>query len=240
MSVSRRRVEAVFSKELREYRHDSNIVYAMAVLPLVFLIQPLIQVFAISSSASGALRHQHSLLYLLAIPALVPAALAAYSVVGERIQGTLEPLLSTPVSSEELLLGKALAAFLPAVAIAYSVFAVFIAVVELFAHPTVASALIRGPDVLAQILFTPLIALWSIWVSIAISTRARDPRTAAQLSVLASLPTVAVTSLTAFNVIPPTLPVGLGLAAALLVLVRFGMRFATRLFARERLITNTQ
>ena len=114
MSISTRRVRAIFRKELREYRHNGNIIYAMAVLPLIFLIQPIIQVFTLPSSASGALHHEHSLVYMLAIPALVPAALSAYSIVGERLQGTLEPLLSTPVRREELLLGKALAAFVPA------------------------------------------------------------------------------------------------------------------------------
>ncbi len=237
MSVSRRRVGAVFRKELREYRHNGNIVYAMAVLPLVFLIQPLIQVFTLPSGAAVPLRREHSLLYMLAIPVLVPAALAAYSVVGERLQGTLEPILSTPVTSRELLLGKALAAFVPSVVVAYAVFALFVAVVELFARPDVASALIRGSDLLAQLVFTPLLATWSIWVGIAISARSSDPRTAGQLAILASLPTVAVTSLIAFEVIPPTTRVAVLFAAVLIVLVRLGWRFATALFDRERLIT---
>jgi hypothetical protein len=47
-------------------------------------------------------------------------------------------------------------------------------------------------------------ASWSIWVGIAVSTRARDPRTAKQLSILASLPIVAITTVTAFNLIPAT------------------------------------
>jgi len=46
---------------------------------------------------------------MLAIPALVPATLAAFAIVGERQQGTLEPVLGTPIHREELLLGKALA-----------------------------------------------------------------------------------------------------------------------------------
>jgi ABC-2 type transport system permease protein len=237
MKISRRRVRAIFWKELREYRHNGNVVYAMAVLPFIFLVQPLVQVFSLSSAASGALRQEHSLLYMLAIPVLVPAALAAYSVVGERLQGTLEPLLSTPVRREELLAGKALAAFVPSVVVAYGVFALFVIVVELFAHPGVAGALIRGPDLLAQLVFTPLLATWSIWVGIAISTRAGDPRTASQLAILASLPTVAVTSLIAFNVIHPTLAVALAFGAVLLVLIRLGGRFASALFDRERLIT---
>jgi ABC-2 type transport system permease protein len=177
---------------------------------------------------------------MLAIPALVPAALAAYSIVGERIQGTLEPVLSTPVRREEFLLGKALAAFVPTVVVAYAVFAFFVAAVELFAHPGVASAVIRVPDLLAQLVFTPLLATWSIWIGIAFSARSTDPRTAGQLSILVSLPTVAVTSLVAFDVIPARLDVAVGLGAALLVLVRLGWRFSSALFDRERLVTATR
>jgi ABC-type transport system involved in multi-copper enzyme maturation permease subunit len=240
LTSSRRRIRAVFVKELREYRHNGNLIYAMAVLPLIFLLQPLIQVFTLATSASTTLRHEHSLLYLLAIPVLVPAALASYSVVGERIQGTLEPVLSTPVSREELLTGKALAAFVPSVTVAYAVFALFVLLVEIFASPGVAPALIRGPDLIAQLVFTPLLATWSIWIGIAISTRCSDPRTAAQLAILSSLPAVAVTSLLAFGVIPPTFGVALGLGALLVVLVRLGQRFASMLFDRERLITRTR
>ncbi len=240
MSISTRRVRAIFRKELREYRHNGNIIYAMAVLPLIFLIQPIIQVFTLPSSASSALHHEHSLVYMLAIPALVPAALSAYSIVGERLQGTLEPLLSTPVRREELLLGKALAAFVPAVVVAYAVFAAYIAIVELFARADIASALVRGPDLIAQVVFTPLLAAWSIWVGIAVSARSSDPRTAGQLSVLISLPTVAVTSLIAFNVIPATLGVAIAFAAGLLILDRLGWKMASAIFDRERLITQTK
>jgi ABC-2 type transport system permease protein len=234
-----RRLRAIVRKELSEYRRNTKIIYAIAILPLIFLIQPLIQVFALPTSASVALRHEHVLLYMLAIPVLVPVTLAAYSIVGERLQGTLEPVLGTPIRREGLLLGKALAAFVPSVCVAYSVFALFVAAVELFARPGVASALIQGPELLAQIVFTPLLAAWSIWVGIAVSARSSDPRNAAQVSLLMSLPTVAVTTLVAFNVIPATLGVALGLGTALLLLVGLGWRIASAIFDRERLITST-
>ena len=110
MNMSKRRVRAIFYKELREYRHNGNIIVAMVIFPLIFLIQPLLTVLTEAASASNGLAHEHVLLYMLAIPALVPAALASYSVVGERQQGTLEPVLATPIRREEFLLGKALAA----------------------------------------------------------------------------------------------------------------------------------
>jgi ABC-2 type transport system permease protein len=240
VNVSRQHVRAIRRKEFREYRRNGNLVFATAILPLIFLIQPVIQVFTLPTSASMTLRHEHSLVYMLAIPVLVPAVLASYAVVGERLQGTLEPVLTTPVRPEELLLGKAMAAFVPSVVVAYAVFALFVAIVEFFARAAVASAVIQGPDLLAQLLFTPLLASWSIWVGIAISARSSDPRTATQISVLMSLPTVAVTTLIALNVIPATLGIAVGFGAALLVLVLVGWRVVSVIFDPERLITNTK
>jgi ABC-type transport system involved in multi-copper enzyme maturation permease subunit len=238
--LSRRRIRAIVRKELRAYRRNASIVAAMAVIPLVFLVQPLISVFSVSSSTAAQLRAHHELLYLLAIPALVPAALAAFAVAGERQQGTLEPILTTPIRREELLLGKALAVLVPAIVIAYAVFGLFVVLVALFARPGVPSALIRGADVLAQVVFTPLIAAWSIWIGIAISTRATDIRVAQQLSILASLPTVAVTTLIALDVIHASLAVALGCGAALVVANRLGWRLVSALFDRERLIAGTR
>jgi ABC-type Na+ efflux pump permease subunit len=240
MTLSKRRAGAIFRKELHEYRRNGNIVYAMLVLPMVFLIQPVIQVFTLSATAATGLSHEHSLLYLLAIPALVPAALASYSLVGERLQATLEPVLSTPVRREELMLGKALAAFVPSLAVSYLVFGLFVAIVELFAQPGIAPALVQGPDLIAQIVLTPFLATLSIWIGIGVSARARDPRTATQLSILVSLPTVAVTSLFAFNVLPQSLPLAMGFGGAVLILDRLGLKVTSAIFDRERLITSTK
>jgi ABC-2 type transport system permease protein len=233
-------VRAILRKELREYRHNGFIVWTMAIFPLIFLIQPLIVVFVLPASASNELEHGHLLLYMLGIPALVPAAVAAYAVVGERQQGTLEPVLTTPVRREEFLLGKALAALAPSLVIAYAVYAFFLTCVGLWAQPAVASALLQAPDVLAQLLFTPLVAGWSIWVGIAISARASDFRVAQQLGILASLPTALVAALIAFNVIHATLGLALTLAAALLLGDALGWRITAATFDRERLVTGTR
>jgi ABC-2 type transport system permease protein len=240
MSLSSRRIRAVFRKELREYRRNGAIVAAMAIFPFVVIIQPLIAILVTSAKASKVLAHENPLLYLLAIPAIVPATLASYSVVGERQQGTLEPVLTTPIRRDEFLLGKALAAFVPSLVVAYVVYGVFVAVVELFAHPGIASAIIQASQLLAQLVFTPLLAGWSIWIGIAISARTADVRTAQQLSALASLPTIAVTSLIAYKVIPATIGVAFGLGLALVVLDLLGWRAVSVMFDRERLVTGSR
>jgi ABC-type Na+ efflux pump permease subunit len=240
MKVNTRLVRAIVTKELREFRRNRSMVVGMAIIPIVFSIQPLVAVFTLTSSASEPLRHEHVLLYMLGIPALVPSLVASYSVVGEREQGTLEPLLTTPIRREELLLGKALATFIPAGIVAYAVFALFLVCVELFAQPGVAAALIHPSDVVAQVVFTPLLAGWSIWVAIVISTRSNDIRVAQQLSTVASLPSVAVAVLIALNVIEVSLLTAVIAAAVLILLNRIGWRVASALFDRERLIIGTK
>jgi ABC-type transport system involved in multi-copper enzyme maturation permease subunit len=143
MSLSGRRIRAIVLKELREYRRNRTIFVGMAVFPLVFTMQPLVVVFKLPASASGSLAHEHVLLYMLGIPILAPIFVAAYGVVGERLQGTLEPALTTPIRREELLLGKALAGLAPSLALAYGVFGLFLVIVALFAQPGIAQGLVQ-------------------------------------------------------------------------------------------------
>jgi ABC-2 type transport system permease protein len=46
---------------------------------------------------------------------LLPTGIASYSLVGEKVQKSLEPLLATPTTDEEILAGKAVAAFIPVI-----------------------------------------------------------------------------------------------------------------------------
>jgi hypothetical protein len=66
-----------------------------------------------------------------------------------------------------------------------------------------------------------------------------DVRVAQQFAMLASLPTIAVTTLVALNVIKVSLVAGLVAVAALLLLNPIGWRLVSALFDRERLITGT-
>ncbi|MEY9848228.1 ABC transporter permease subunit [Streptacidiphilus sp. MAP5-3] len=238
--LSRPRIRAVVRKEIQDYRRNRFIVVTMTVMPVIFMILPVIDTFALPSDVASSMLTQRvglSLLYMLIVPAVTPAAISAYSVVGEREQGTMEPVLTTPLRTEEFLIGKALAALLPTLAISYGVFGLFLLLTELFAHPNVATAVFQGPLLLAQVLFTPLVAGWSIWAGIAISARSNDVRVAQQLSTLASLPPLAVTSLFSFGVLTPTLRLALILAAVLLVVDSLGWRAVSALFDRERLVT---
>lgn len=240
MTMSGRRIRAIVRKELREYRRNRSVVVTMAIFPLIFLIQPLFVVLRVPESSSADLSHLHLLLYMLAIPSLVPAAVAASAVTGERQQGSLEPVLTTPIRRNEFLIGKALSALTPSIAVAYAVYGVFVVAAAVLAQPRVAEAILRGPDILAQLVFTPLLASLSIWIGIGISTRTSDLRVAQQLSLLGCIPAVLVTSLIAFDVIHATVGLALGLGAVLLLADVIGWRVVSPMFDRERLITGTR
>jgi ABC-2 type transport system permease protein len=240
MSFSWTRVGAILHKELRDYRRNRFVIGTMAATPVLFIIAPMIQLFV--ANATGNTAHLNtriglSLLYMLVIPVMVPSVVSAYSLVGEREQGTLEPVLTTPIRREEFLIAKALAAFVPTLVIAYIVFGIFLAAAALFAHPVIASAIYAGTHVLVQLLFTPLLAGWAIWVGIAVSARSADVRAAQQLSMLGSLPPLIIVALMALNVITVSTALALGLAAALLAFDLLAWRVVAAMFDRERLVT---
>src|SRR6202050_2641647 len=222
MSFSWTRVGAILHKELRHYRRNRSVIGTMAATPVLFIILPTIQL--IEANVTGkelSVRVGLSLLYMLVIPVVMPSVVSAYSVVGEREQGTLEPVLTTPIRREEFLIGKALAAFVPTLVIAYAVFGIFLAVAGLFANPVITSAIYSGTHVLVQLVFTPLLAGWAIWVGIGVSARSTDVR-------------VARISL---NVSTVSTALALGLAAALLAIDLLAWRVVAAMFDRERLVT---
>jgi ABC-2 type transport system permease protein len=181
-----------------------------------------ITIFVVTPSTSGAALQKSlilPILYLLLIPTIMPSTLAAYSVVGEREQGTLEPLLTTPIRQQEFLLGKATSVMIPTLALSYTLFGVFLGAVRLFANSAVASAVFHdSPVILALLLLAPLMAGWGIVVGMAVSVRATEVRVAQQLGTLASLPPVAVIILLAVGVVSPTFFVAIAFAVGLLVI----------------------
>lgn len=138
MSMSATRIGAVIRKELAEFRRNRFILVTASILPLIFLISPTAQILAIKASAVSTVlqrRVETGLFLPLLIPVFVPSILSAYAVVGEREQGTLEPVLTTPISRVEFLLGKAAAIFVPAIGVSYLIFGVFVAITQFAAQP---------------------------------------------------------------------------------------------------------
>jgi ABC-2 type transport system permease protein len=236
------RVGAVVRKELREYRRKRAIIVGMVILPCLFLVEPTVAIFFVAGSSSGVDQYVvFPLLYLLLIPVFTPPTLAAYSVAGEREQGTLEPLLTTPITKEEFILGKAAAVMLPTVALSYAIFGLFLVAVRLFASAAVATAVFQhGPILIGMLLLTPLLAAWAIWVGMAVSVRANEVRVAQQLGMLSGLPAVGLVLLVALGDIQPTFSFAVKFAIVLIAIDMAALRVVSRMLDRERLVTGSK
>ena len=234
------RISTVIRKELREFRRNKFVVGSMVVLPVVFLAIPVTNALSLKASAGNvaikAVVEGGTLLMLL-VPLILPTTLAAYAIVGEREQATLEPVLTTPVTREEYLLGKALAVVVPTTLVAWTLFAIFIVVLRAWAIPQVVH-LVFTPGVIAtELVFAPFLATFSIWIGLAFSVRSSDVRAAQQLAALAILPMIGISALFTFKVVHPSFAI---LAAAFAVLVALdfvGWRVVSAMFDRERLLT---
>jgi ABC-type Na+ efflux pump permease subunit len=234
------RILAIIRKEFTEYRRNKGIVITMALIPGSFLVLALFTLIAIPDDATrSAIRGAAgtALSFFFVIPAILPAAVASYTVVGEREQGTLEALLITPIKDSELLRGKALAAGAPTVLMSWVLLGAFLILAQVVAPGPATNELSRGPHVFAALLFAPLVAVFSISVSMGISARTTDLRVAQQLAGLAVIPMFVLAFVLSYNVLSPSVPLYVGAAVFMLALDRLGWRMMSRLFDRERLLT---
>lgn len=131
-----------------------------------------------------------ALLYFLILPVMVPVTLGVYSVVGEKEQGTLEPLLATPLSDLELFLGKSLVAVMPALLLTWAVFGLFLAAAHSMLPEGIPPGVLRLPWLLSIFALSPFMALFAALVAMLISSRATDSRAAYQFAGLAVVPSL--------------------------------------------------
>ena len=234
------RTLVVIRKEFREYRRNRFILVTMAALPVVLLAILVAETFALPEGASEATLRRpvgEALLFLQLIPVMLPTTIAAYAVMGEREQRTLETVLTTPVRDRELLGGKAIAAVIPAVAIAWLLFGVYVGLAELFAPHVVLEQIWTVEQAVAMGLLAPALAGFAIVVGIIVSLRSSDFRVAQQLAVLASAPVIGFVALITFRVLDPSVWLYALAAAAVFLVDAVLWRVGLGLFSRERLLT---
>ena len=188
-------------------------------------------------AAVQAFLFQQFLLLFLIAPVVGAVTLAAHSVVGEKQGRTLEPLLTTPIATSELLLAKVLACVLPAVALEAVGLAGYGALVGVFAMPGVPAALLSARSFVLVGLVGPLGALAALQMTIAVSSRVNDPRSAQQIAVLLILPVVAMLVGQIVGAFIITTPLLLLVALALAIVWLILMLLSVALFDRETILT---
>ncbi len=178
-------------------------------------------------------------LLMAILPAVLPAAVASYALVGEKVNRSLEPLLATPLTDRELLWGKILAILLPTIgvtALGFGLLAVLSDV--LLVGPLGMLYFPNSTWVIGLCVLTPLLAFMAITIAIVISSRTTDVRSAQELSSLLVLPLlvffVGAILTSAFTGVLVLLVLGAGLF--LIDAVLFWV--AVGLFQREKILVS--
>ena len=209
------KIRTVVLKEWSEVFKNRLVFFSVAFLPLVFIALPVITMLATGGMGAGGAEFDEEFpasealcqgldaaqcgevyflnLYafmFMILPVAIPVTIAAYSIVGEKTTKSLEPLLATPITTTELLAGKALAAIIPAVGATWISFGLFVLAMY-FMVSTAAFAYLLDPLwILAIFVVGPLLTLLAVSIAIMISSRVSDPRVAEQISMLIILPIV--------------------------------------------------
>ena len=210
-----KKIKTIILKEWAEVFKNKYVLFTVAFLPLLLTAIPLGVLYGTRStddiarattdmpaqfnamcpaSLSGGECFQvflvsQFLLMFMIVPLAIPASISAYSIVGEKVNRSLEPLLATPITTAELLIGKSLAGIIPALVATWGGFAIFI----LGAYFLVASRetfflFLDARWLIAIFVVGPLMALLAVTFSVMVSSRVNDPRVAEQVSMIIILP----------------------------------------------------
>lgn len=197
---------------------------------------PSLRGLPMESAAQAFMLQQFLLLFLIA-PIIGAVSLASYAVVGEKQGRTLEPLLTTPLSTGELLIAKAVASFLPAFAATVGGVALYLALAGLLAAPGVLATLLTARTAVLVGVLGPFSSLAALQATIAVSSRVNDPRSAQQIAVLLVMPLVAMLVAQIAGAFFVSTAVLLLLSLAVAGVWGVLVMFSVALFERETILT---
>jgi ABC-2 type transport system permease protein len=173
------------------------------------------------------------------IPLVVPITIAAYTIVGEKQQRSLEPLLSTPIHTWELLVAKALAAAIPGIMSTWWGFAIFLFAGKIIASDNIYNKVLLSPTwLLSIVLIAPLLTLFAVGLGVVISSRVKEPSSAQQLGSLVILPVIGLLVGQVAGFVQVSVPFILGVALGIGALDVVLLFLSVKLFRREEILTS--
>ena len=188
----------VATKDFAVFRTKKYIIYSIAVVPLIVsLALPLVTWYAsnigrngtaLSATGITALLPSFAFIYLF-LAGVIPVTIASYTLVGEKVEKSLEPLLATPTTDGEILFGKGIAAFLPPLASIMVGAAIFMGLTDAVTFDKLGYYFFPNTNaVILLFLMVPLAVVMSTEWNVFISSRVSDVRIAQQIGVLLALP----------------------------------------------------
>jgi ABC-type Na+ efflux pump permease subunit len=176
--------------------------------------------------------------FFLIIPVMASSVTGSDSFAGERERKTIEALLATPISDSELLLGKILVSFIPAMIITFVAFAAYATIVDIATFGMFNMLLLPNITWLITILgVAPTLALCSIGLTVIISSKVKGFREAQQISVVLLLPILGLVfaQVSGLMVLGPLV---LALLIGIFALIDVGVFYVgLKMFRREEILS---
>jgi ABC-2 type transport system permease protein len=186
---------------------------------------------------AGAFAVQQFLAFFLLMPAYIPLSIATFSIIGEKLARSLEPVLAAPIRTIELLAGKSVAALVPGILAGWVTYVVFVVLASVVYGPNLIGV-VTDPSWLAGVfLLGPALGLASVVAGVLVSARVNDPRVAQQVGGVIIVPIVGVILIQATGTVIVG-AVGYAVMAVIVTVISLiGLRIGVRLFDREAILT---
>lgn len=235
---------SVASKDFETFKRRRGIIYTTIALPLGIgvgfpaILAVIIQITGSPVNASTAPFLNAFAFWFVIGAASLPSGIASYSVAGEKIQKSLEPLLATPMKDSEILLGKSIASFVPPIVSIWAGSVVFMVLMDILTLPGL--GYLYYPNwsfAIILLLLAPLASILSIELTVIISARANDIRTVQQFTGIMFFPFIVIYLATEIGVLVLNTGNLLIMSGVFLVADLFLFYLSTATFKREEILT---
>ena len=177
--------------------------------------------------------------FFIIISALVPLYLTSYNLVGEKIEKSLEPLLATPTSDSEILVGKYIASFIPVIIGLWIGIFIFYSLIDLITYKELGYYYFPNYSLIILIFIAmPLAMLYGISFGTLASSRASSVQGAYQLGAASLLPFFVLYVLGEVQVISLSSMANVLIISLFLLIATVGIYFLSKsFFNREKILT---
>ncbi|MFQ6059995.1 MAG: ABC transporter permease subunit [Thermoplasmata archaeon] len=178
------------------------------------------------------------LFFYVIVPAAIPTLIASYSFVGEKNNRSLEPLLATPTTDLELLMGKTLAIFITTMLATWASYLISAVFINALSFPMLGYYPLPNPVwIIGFTLLAPIFCILSISLNVLISSKVTDVRASQQIGGLVVLPVLTFLFLTFVGPAFSSAWMMLAYSAIFLAIDLLLIRLSIKIFRREEILT---